>query len=464
MLLAIGTSEGKALTTRVILVRHGESTFNVERIVQGHCDQSWLTETGRAGARQAGIALQDVQFDAIYSSPLRRARETAEIIRASWDDTRSHPDIQFTDNLKEINLVLWEGLKFDEVQARFPEGYATWVDRPHELCMQIPKADGALEEFYPIPALYDQARKFWQEILPRHDGQTVLIVAHSGINRVLINTAVGLEPQDYTAMHQSNCGISVLNFSGLLGDSVQMESVNLTAHLGETLPKFRGKQRGIRLLLVRHGETEWNRQKRFQGQIDVPLNERGRLQAEQAAAFLREVQIDRAVSSPLLRPKQTAETILQHHPDLELEFVNDLQEISHGLWEGKLEAEIEAAYPGDLHQWQYYPHSVQMPEGENLQQVWQRSSAAWDAIMASTPLQDDRPTTVLVSAHDAVNKAIICHLVGWNPEHFWAFKQGNGAVSVIDYPQGAAGKPIIKAMNITTHLGGVIDRTAAGAL
>jgi probable phosphoglycerate mutase len=165
-----------------------------------------------------------------------------------------------------------------------------------------------------------------------------------------------------------------------------------------------------------------------------------------------------------LRPKQTAQTILQHHPDLELEFVNDLQEISHGLWEGKLEAEIEAAYPGDLHQWQRYPHTVQMPEGENLQQVWQRSSAAWDAIVASTPLRDDRPTTVLVSAHDAVNKAILCHLVGWEPEHFWAFKQGNGAVSVIDYPQGAAGKPIIRAMNITTHLGGVIDRTAAGAL
>lgn len=454
--------EGNALATRVILVRHGESTFNVDRIVQGHNDQSFLTEAGRSGARQAGIALKDVKFDAIYSSPLRRARETAEIIRSTWGEA-AQSQICFTDDLKEINLVLWEGMKFDEVEERFPEGYRMWMDRPHELCMQIPK-DGSIEDFHPIPALYDQARKLWQQILPQHPQQTVLIVGHSGINRALINTAVGLEPQDYPRMHQSNCGISVLNFDGKLGDPVQMESVNLTAHLGETLPKLRRNQTGVRLLLVRHGETDWNRQKRFQGQIDVPLNEQGQLQADQAAAFLQSVPIDRAVSSPLLRPKQTAQAILQHHPDIELEFVDDLQEISHGLWEGKLEAEIEAAFPGDLQQWQQFPHTVQMPEGENLHQVWDRSSRAWDAIVASTPLREDRPTTVLVSAHDAVNKAILCHLVGWSPEHFWAFKQGNGAVSVIDYPQGANGKPIIKAMNVTTHLGGVIDRTAAGAL
>jgi probable phosphoglycerate mutase len=106
-----------------------------------------------------------------------------------------------------------------------------------------------------------------------------------------------------------------------------------------------------------------------------------------------------------------------------------------------------------------------MPEGENLQQVWARSTAAWEAIVASTPLGTaDRPTTVLVVAHDAVNKAILCHVVGQSPAQFWTFKQGNGAVSVIDYPQGKSGRAILQAMNITTHLGGVLDKTAAGAL
>lgn len=459
-LLTSTQTEELALTTRVILVRHGESTYNVLRIVQGHCDQSLLTDAGRAAAAQVGKALQGICFGAAYASPLRRAKETIDLLLSNWGGAM--PSLQLRDDLKEINLMLWEGMSFQEVEARFPKAYACWRDRPHELCMQIPSPEGT-QDFYPVPALYAQAKAFWQAVLPQHDGDTILIVAHSGINRALISTAVGLEPQHYQTLHQSNCGISVLNFSGQLGDPVQLESVNLTAHLGEPLPKPRRSQ-GIRLLLVRHGETDWNRQKRFQGQIDVPLNEQGQIQAEQAATFLKAMPIDRAVSSPLLRPKQTAQAILQHHPNVELEFAEDLKEISHGLWEGKLEAEIEQDYPDLLHRWQQAPQTVQMPEGENLDQVWQRSSAAWKAIVATTPLRDDRLTTVLVSAHDAVNKAILCHLVGWQPSHFWTFKQGNGAVSVIDYTPDAQSKPLIQAMNITSHLDGVIDRTAAGAL
>jgi probable phosphoglycerate mutase len=70
-----------------------------------------------------------------------------------------------------------------------------------------------------------------------------------------------------------------------------------------------------------------------------------------------------------------------------------------------------------------------------------------------------------VVAHDAINKVIICYLLGLKPANFWNIKQGNGAVTVIDYPQGASGKPVIQAINLTSHLsGGIIDKTAAGAL
>jgi probable phosphoglycerate mutase len=136
------------------------------------------------------------------------------------------------------------------------------------------------------------------------------------------------------------------------------------------------------LLLVRHGETEWNRQKRFQGNIDVPLNDTGRQQAQRAAEFLQPIPIDFVVSSPMLRPKETAEIILKYHPEVQLELQDELREISHGLWEGKLEAEIEQAFPGELQQWQEAPETVQMPEGENLQQVWERSIAAWRSLVA----------------------------------------------------------------------------------
>ncbi|WP_088891584.1 histidine phosphatase family protein [Leptolyngbya ohadii] len=451
--------------TRVILVRHGESTYNVERRVQGHCDQSDLTEKGQAGARQVGAALQGIKFDAVYSSPLKRAKQTAQLILSSLSDQGTAvPDLRLTDNLKEINLLQWEGLTFDEVEQQYPEGFLLWRDRPLELKMPMETPEGIVD-FYPVPALYEQAQQFWQDILPQHLGETILVVAHSAINRCLIGAAVGQGAGSYKAMHQSNCGISVLNFAGGLGDPVQLESVNLTAHLGEPIPKPRKGTKGARFLLVRHGETNWNRDKRFQGQIDVPLNDQGRVQAGQAAEFLKDVTIDRAVSSPMLRPKETAEIILKYHPDITLELDDRLCEISHGLWEGKLEAEIEAEFPGELKQWQIAPETVQMPEGENLQQVWDRVVLAWQDLVASTPeSQGDRPTTVLVVAHDAVNKAILGYLIDRGPETFWVFKQGNGAVTVIDYPQGNQGKPLIHALNITSHLGGVLDKTAAGAL
>jgi probable phosphoglycerate mutase len=102
-----------------------------------------------------------------------------------------------------------------------------------------------------------------------------------------------------------------------------------------------------------------------------------------------------------------------------------------------------------------------MPEGENLQQVWDRVTIVWQKIVDSVPAGE----TALVVAHDAVNKAILCLLFDFTPEQFWVFKQGNGGVSVIDYPQGGQGSPVLQSGNITTHLSeGVLDRTAAGAL
>ncbi|NJP08856.1 MAG: histidine phosphatase family protein [Leptolyngbyaceae cyanobacterium RU_5_1] len=449
------------MVTRVILVRHGESSFNVERRVQGYTDESTLTEAGRSAACQVGEALSELRFDSVYSSPLRRAKDTAEIVLSCLKNQPVQP-VQTLDNLKEINLALWEGLLFKVIEEKYPEEYGCWQDHPHQLRMVVPGPDGPMD-YFPVLELYERAKRFWQEFLPNHAGQTVLLIAHSGINRALISTAIGLEPDRYQAVHQSNCGISVLNFAGVWGDLVQIESLNQTTHLGEPLPHIKKGYHGPRLLLVRHGETDWNRQKRFQGQIDVPLNDTGRVQSQQATEFLKSVPIHYAVSSPMLRPKETAEIILKDHPDVLLELEDNLQEISHGLWEGKLEAEIEQDFPGELHQWQRSPETVQMPEGENLQQVWARAIAAWDAIVQSATSRPETGTTLVV-AHDAINKAILCYVLGLEPEHFWSFKQGNGAVSVIDY-QGANSQPVLTAMNITAHLdGGVLDTTAAGAL
>jgi len=451
------------MTTRVILVRHGQSTYNLQRRIQGRLDKSILTEAGRTAARQVGDTLSSITFDAAYSSPLQRAKETAEIIVSRLTNP---PQLQPTDQLMEIDLPLWEGMLRQDAIDQFPEAYRIWQQQPDKFSMKLPSKEGEIEHF-PVVALFANARKFWQELLSRHNSGTILVVAHNGINRALIATASEVSPAYYQSIQQSNCGISVINFgtSPVSNDeqkpkiAVQLESLNLTAHTGEIFPKPRDGNRGPRLLLVRHGETDWNRAGKFQGQIDVPLNDNGREQSRKAAEFLKNIKLDFAISSSMLRPKETAEIILKYHSGLQLELRHELREISHGLWEGKFESEIEASYPGLLEEWKTTPETVQMPEGENLQQVWQRAIASWQDIVKSVS------GTGIVVAHDAINKAILCHLFGLEPKHFWKFKQGNGAVSVIDYPHGPEGLPVLQAMNVTTHLSSsVFDQTAAGAL
>ncbi|PSB40174.1 histidine phosphatase family protein, partial [Chamaesiphon polymorphus] len=226
-------------------------------------------------------------------------------------------------------------------------------------------------------------------------------------------------------------------------------------------PPLHPQNQGPRFLLVRHGETDWNRAGKFQGQIDVPLNEFGRKQASLAAEFLKTIHIDFGFTSSMLRPKETAQIILQGR-DITLVEDANLREIGHGLWEGKYEAEIKAEYPGELERWHTHPESVQMPEGENLQDVWERATAAWQQILSQV---GNESQTGIVVAHDATNKVLLCYLLGLGLADIWKIKQGNGAVTVIDYPEGIEGQPVIQALNLTSYLsGGILDRTAAGAL
>ncbi len=448
----IGGFGAKHLNTRVILVRHGESTANLQGLVQGRGFrdkpelQSSLTEKGMAQAVAVGKALIDLPIDRLFVSPLKRAQETAFQIGALRAESLPQETLE---ELCEINLPAWEGKSFEEIKRTNPDRYHAWHNTPHLLEM---------EGRFPVLDLFEQARALWQRLLPHYGGETLLLVGHSGINRALIATALGIQPDRYHSLSQGNCCISILNFKP--DGTAQLESANLTQHHNQVLYPLRREWQGPRILLVRHGETDWNREQRFQGQIDVPLNSNGLVQAQKTAQFLQSVKIDRAFSSPLLRPKQTAEAILADR-GLELTLIDNLKEISHGLWEGKLEREIETEFPGELARWQQEPDRVQMPAGENLQQVWARAKQAWQEILA----QSQPGETVLVVAHDAVNKALLCQLFDLKPDRFWAFKQGNGGISVIDFREGTQSNPVLTTSNITIHLSNsILDNTAKGAL
>ncbi len=444
---------------RIVLVRHGLSSFNLDQRFQGRDDLSSLLEQGASQARAAGQALAEVPLTAVYSSPLSRALDTTRLLlEAHGQPLSPHVD----DDLLEIDLAPWSGLLRREVRQRYPEQERIWRQAPETLELQ--RQDGGL--YRPLPELMEQAQRFLDQLLESHGqalasgGQaTVLVVAHNAILRALVLQALGLPASGFRRLRLDNASISVLNLDrdGSGRTQVQIESINGTSHLGEPLP---GKGDGPRLLLVRHGETDWNREGRFQGQIDIPLNANGLAQAEAARRFLAPVPIQRAYTSSMARPRQTAERILLDHPGVPLTSTTGLLEIGHGLWEGQLEKEIGATWPELLAHWKSQPHTVQMPEGETLQDVCDRSLTTWLRIARSL----DPAETALVVAHDAVNKMILCELLGLGPEDFWAIKQGNGGVTVVDYPQGADARPVLTCMNLTAHLGGVLDRTAAGAL
>ncbi len=447
-----------AVPLRLVLVRHGLSTFNLEHRIQGRDDLSALAPEGRQQAHLTGVALRDVPFCAVYSSPLSRARDTADLVAEAAGLTLP-PCLE--DDLLEVDLAPWSGLRREEVKDRHPEQARIWQQAPETL--ELERADGS--RFRPLPELMDQAARFVERLLARHRqalgaprSEGVLVVAHNAILRALILRLLGLDARGFRRLRIDNASISVLNLSQEEGAPplVQLESLNNSTHLGEALPPAKGQ----RLLLVRHGETDWNRAGRFQGQIDIPLNAKGTSQARAAREFLAPVEIHRAYTSTMARPRQTAEVILEEHPRVPLTSTSGLVEIGHGLWEGCLEREIAATWPELLAAWKREPHTVTMPEGETLQQVWDRSLATWQTIVRGLAAEE----TALVVAHDAVNKTILCALLGLSPADIWVVKQGNGGVSVVDYPHGPGGVPVVSCLNLTGHLGGVIDRTAAGAL
>lgn len=436
-----------------MLVRHGLSSFNQEHRIQGRDDLSALTEAGEVQARRTGEALAELPLAAVYSSPLRRASATTAALLARHG---AAPAPVLDDDLLEIDLAPWSGLLRSEVRAVDPEQERRWREAPQTL--ELRRADGST--YLPVPELMEQAGRFADRLLARHgDDDTVLVVAHNAILRCLVLHLLGLPASGFLRLRLDNASISVLNLVRGAGGrpSVQLESLNGTAHLGTALPPAGP---GCRLLLVRHGETDWNREGRFQGQIDIPLNAHGLAQAEAARAFLAPVPLQRAYSSDMSRPLRTAEVVLGSHPGVPLTTCRGLREIGHGLWEGRLESEIAAGWPDLLAAWKRTPETVQMPEGETIGGVSERSLQAWNRIVAGLDPQE----TVLVVAHDAVNKTILCALLGLTPADIWAIKQGNGGVTVIDYPRGATAPPVVSALNLTAHLGGVIDRTAAGAL
>ncbi len=204
-----------------------------------------------------------------------------------------------------------------------------------------------------------------------------------------------------------------------------------------------------RIVLVRHGRTEWNKDRIFRGTADVPLDEQGRREAACARDWLEEEIFHGAYSSPLSRAVETAEIILRPH-GLAPRKHDGLADLNYGEWQGKPNEEVMRNYPELYRQWRDAPHTVVFPGGEGLAAVRQRSLAAVEEVASRHPGE-----TVLLAAHRVVNKVLIAALLGLDDSRFWEIGQDTAALNEFVLQDG---KWVCRLVNDTCHLRGLPDR------
>ena len=197
-----------------------------------------------------------------------------------------------------------------------------------------------------------------------------------------------------------------------------------------------------RVILCRHGETDWHIARRLPSP-EVALNERGRAQAHALATRLNEEEISAIFSSTLKRAQETAEIIgvkLGLIPHL----IEELKDWDYGDWRGLLERERKERDPELYRLWLKSPHEAHFSHGESLAEVGKRVLTSLVAI-----LESHREDTVLIVAHDAVCRVILCSLLDLDDSHHRQFTQEIASLSIF---QRDDSRIIIETVNDTCHL------------
>jgi broad specificity phosphatase PhoE len=198
------------------------------------------------------------------------------------------------------------------------------------------------------------------------------------------------------------------------------------------------------LLLIRHGQTTWNAERRLQGQQDAPLSPQGLSQAEAVAKRLASVSLDAIVTSDLMRACHTAETINRFHC-LPLFGRSDLREVNLGQWEGRTVTELEkdASEADLLAKWRTDSVANRPPGGERLEELQTRVINALEQIVQQHPR--DR---VAVVSHGGVIKAAVSWVLGLPLDHQRRFEINNTSITKVTF--GARG-PILEYLNDVSH-------------
>jgi len=198
------------------------------------------------------------------------------------------------------------------------------------------------------------------------------------------------------------------------------------------------------IIFIRHGETLWNQDARLQGQVDIPLSEKGINQANALKIRLAQWKLDAFFSSDLSRARDTAAIIARAH-NKPVNVIPDLREINFGLWEGLTIAEIQQKYSREIKDWWANPETTRVPGGENLAELAERSTGATKKLIEDYP--DHR---VAVVAHGGTIRSVVARALGLDLNSYWRLRQDNASITIIDYH--GWGKGILVLYNDCSHL------------
>ncbi len=182
--------------TEIILARHGETKWNVEEVFRGRIDIE-LNETGIKQAELLAEYLSAVKIEAIHSSPLKRALKTAEVI-ASYHQL----EVEIAPGLIDMDFGEWQGLSPQEVKDKYPKLYAEWASQPDKV--KIPAGES-------LNDVRERAIGLIDEIIARYT-ETVVLVSHRVVNKVLICALLGLDNSHFWNIRQDTCGITTFTY------------------------------------------------------------------------------------------------------------------------------------------------------------------------------------------------------------------------------------------------------------
>jgi broad specificity phosphatase PhoE len=180
----------------IILARHGDTEWNVAEVFRGRIDVE-LNETGVKQAELLAEYLGNLKIEAVYSSPLKRAIRTAEMV-ASYHQL----DVEIAPGLIDFNYGKWQGLPHQEVKDKYKELYAEWIKTPHQVKMPAGESLGDVSK---------RAVDVVDKIVAEYEG-TVVLVSHRVVNKVLVCALLGLDNSHFWNIKQDTCGITTFTY------------------------------------------------------------------------------------------------------------------------------------------------------------------------------------------------------------------------------------------------------------